>query len=949
MKKIRKALSVCLVLLLVLTSIPVVHMTDFDIGITASALDATGQCGENVTYTFDSETGELVISGEGAIEAEAFHKNKEILKVVIESGVTVISDKAFCECEELAEIVIGDDVTIIGTNAFFTCQKLDNIAWGSGLTKINIGAFACCSSLTTLEFPSNMDFIGFAAFEDCVNLESIVMPNSVTTIGEYAFVDCINLTDVYYNGSEEEWNAISIGKNNDELKNATIHFAEVPECGHANVTLVPQVDATCTENGVIEYYYCADCEGKLALNEGFYEYLDGSEEIPSLGHGHTLGFDEISAVPATCTADGNTAGKYCKDCGVYYDGYEVIASEGHKWSENYVKMDKFNHGKKCSVCGEFSELAEHESELVESIPATCVSEGIKIYQCVCGYEYLITIPVITEHQWGEWFETAAPTCTEAGSEIRRCTVAGCSKSEEQTVAALGHTLTNIPMVDSTCEKEGTAEHYKCNVCGNLFSDEEGKIATAPDELVIAKKAHTYTKYEIVKNATCTTQTLERAYCDACNKATDERYVGELLPHVFKNYVSDKNATCIEDGTLTAVCENCKTATDTVADTGSMATAPHTPDDTGVVCKLCDKYLGCMHTYTTEKFITRTPTCTANGVKAMYCTKCYINKPGTEEILPATGHSWDAGEVIKESSCSEHGLQIFRCKNINCEAAETKELPLAEHNYKEEIIEATCTEDGYSIFTCTECKSNYVDKAVKAYGHMFDTYTYDEGTATCYMDGTKTSKCANACGATKTITDEGSKIDHVMNEFKVIKAADCLNDGEEEARCLYYEKCGYSELVPVDAYGHDYVYNEGYEATCTEDGRVEGASCIRCNYGADILVIPARGHDFPIEWSELLAPDCLSRGVRVKICNDCNYLKSEVIPQTGHYDEDSNRICDICNKDVTVEELEPTDKPEKACDCNCHAGGIKAFFFNFINFFAKIFDKDARTCKCGKSH
>lgn len=38
-----------------------------------------------------------------------------------------------------------------------------------------------------------------------------------------------------------------------------------------------------------------------------------------------------------------------------------------------------------------------------------------------------------------------------------------------------------------------------------------------------------------------------------------------------------------------------------------------------------------------------------------------------------------------------------------------------------------------------------------------------------------------------------------------------------------------------------------------------------------------------------------------------------------------------------------------CDCNCHAGGIKAFFFNFINFFKKLFSKDARTCKCGAKH
>ena len=44
--------------------------------------------------------------------------------------------------------------------------------------------------------------------------------------------------------------------------------------------------------------------------------------------------------------------------------------------------------------------------------------------------------------------------------------------------------------------------------------------------------------------------------------------------------------------------------------------------------------------------------------------------------------------------------------------------------------------------------------------------------------------------------------------------------------------------------------------------------------------------------------------------------------------------------------DPTPTP---CTCDCHAGGIKAFFFNFINFFKKLFSKDARTCECGAKH
>lgn len=35
---------------------------------------------------------------------------------------------------------------------------------------------------------------------------------------------CSSLKDVYYTGTEEEWNNISIESGNDYLKNATIHY-----------------------------------------------------------------------------------------------------------------------------------------------------------------------------------------------------------------------------------------------------------------------------------------------------------------------------------------------------------------------------------------------------------------------------------------------------------------------------------------------------------------------------------------------------------------------------------------------------------------------------------------------------------------------------------------------------------------------------------------------------
>ena len=87
-----------------------------------------------------------------------------------------------------------------------------------------MSAFEGCSSLTNITIPDSVTSIGMAAFDGCSSLTNITIPDSVTSIDRWAFSDCSSLTDVYYKGTEEQWQGINVRYGNESLTNATIHY-----------------------------------------------------------------------------------------------------------------------------------------------------------------------------------------------------------------------------------------------------------------------------------------------------------------------------------------------------------------------------------------------------------------------------------------------------------------------------------------------------------------------------------------------------------------------------------------------------------------------------------------------------------------------------------------------------------------------------------------------------
>ncbi len=192
MKKANKILSVILALMMVFSIIP----------ITSNAATYSGTCGDDLTWTYDSSTYTLTISGTGDMYDYKSNNRPwesyedKIKEVVVEETVTTIGTYAFYHCGKLVNVTLPDSITSIGEYAFRECKRLENINIPNSIKAINSQTFTFCESITNITIPNSVTTIGDSAFYACYGLTEIVIPDNVTTIDEDAFRSCKGLTNV---------------------------------------------------------------------------------------------------------------------------------------------------------------------------------------------------------------------------------------------------------------------------------------------------------------------------------------------------------------------------------------------------------------------------------------------------------------------------------------------------------------------------------------------------------------------------------------------------------------------------------------------------------------------------------------------------------------------------------------------------------------------------------
>ena len=143
----------------------------------------------------------------------------------IPKSVEEIGSDAFADCKNLTSVHIPDSVTYISARAFSGCTGLTSIDIPDSVTTLGTKVFENCSGLETATIGGG-ETIPEYAFNQCSSLKTVTIPSSVTRISECAFQGT-NLTDIYFKGSKEQWDAVSIdntGFGNRCLESATIHY-----------------------------------------------------------------------------------------------------------------------------------------------------------------------------------------------------------------------------------------------------------------------------------------------------------------------------------------------------------------------------------------------------------------------------------------------------------------------------------------------------------------------------------------------------------------------------------------------------------------------------------------------------------------------------------------------------------------------------------------------------
>ena len=170
------------------------------------------------------------------IASNAFKGDADIQRVTIPGTVTLIGSRAFYKCKNLKSVtMLEGGVAWIGSDAFDSCTNLETVQFSSTLKHIETMAFAYDTKLNHVVIPENVScetVVEHCAFQGCTGLVKVYIPRSMKKF-DCPFTFPATDKEIYYQGSEEEWEQLGITNKTDIVGDGrcsiTMHYNAIPQ------------------------------------------------------------------------------------------------------------------------------------------------------------------------------------------------------------------------------------------------------------------------------------------------------------------------------------------------------------------------------------------------------------------------------------------------------------------------------------------------------------------------------------------------------------------------------------------------------------------------------------------------------------------------------------------------------------------------------------------------
>ena len=289
-----------------------------------------------------------------------------------------------------------------------------------------------------------------------------------------------------------------------------------------------------------------------------------------------------------------------------------------------------------------------------------------------------------------------------------------------------HTTTLVHAVPKTCTTDGNIEHFKCNVCGDLFAD-AGGVNSLTEEQVKIPAGHEYGDLVPKQEPTCTQTGMQAHYkCSVCNKYFDEskteKTVAELtIPidpnaHELGDLVAEVPATCKDTGVKAHKdCNRCNRHYD---ESGNEITDLTIPTNDNHDWNAWASNGDGTHTRTCKRDSGHKENGTCSGGTATCTTKavCDVCRTTYGELVPHTYGTWiEEIPATKDNFGTKGHKDCTVCeKHFDKDGNEITELIIAKIGTHNVVIngESKFYADGESVTVTAEDKEGKVFKGWK---------------------------------------------------------------------------------------------------------------------------------------------------------------------------------------------------------------------------------------------